>query len=129
MNEVDFHRKTASRHPVFARRVKMELKGLVTLRAQSDVAALAVICLYGVPVIDQLDQRYLVVEAERFKLAYFSLFDIDRRLPMAGRTGFEGGLDRSPFGGGRPYRNIPSEPFGMSAVKGMIWPISFWAVL
>ena len=85
----------------------MELKGLVTLRAQSDVAALAVIRLYGVPVIDQLDQRYLVVEAERFKLAYFSLFDIDRRLPMAGRTGFEGGLDRSPFGGGAPVPEYP----------------------
>ena len=54
MNKMYFHRKTAIRNAVFTRSMKVELQQVVALCAEGDIAALAVICLHRVPIINQV---------------------------------------------------------------------------
>src|SRR5947209_7639450 len=75
-------------YPLFARMVKVNLLQLVPLLTHSQEAARSVIHLHAVPVVDDLQRSWLVVEREgRPMMRFLRMSDIDRRLAVAQLAG------------------------------------------
>jgi hypothetical protein len=77
--------------------MKMDLQQVVALVAEGDVAAFAVICLNGMAIIDQIDQRHFVMDVEWCDVTGFCRFEVNRRLMLARRACLERGYKVAPM--------------------------------
>jgi hypothetical protein len=114
VDEMYFHRKAAPRDAMFAGRMKMELQQVVALVAEGDVAAFAVICLNGMAIIDQIDQRHFVMDVEWCEVTDFCRFEVNRRLMLARRACLERGCKVATMRRCHRHRDNPNWRHGFS---------------